>query len=327
VLPGLVRAGSPAGRFARPFVPLTYVEVRPPPVWRSISSFSCLAGSFAGLRQTSADANDAWQPWARRLSCGRLVALMTAASDWQSLKAHVAEAFEALRKDGVNARGPVGFDQREALEKVVKPEKYRAYAFFHSQDSATARRGGPLWIGFGCTAERATGPQAVAVGREVTQALERHGLYVEWDGGAKKRVATYLSAKSAQDAREREAKQSAAQAAATKKLQADRADPESFFPALRQALEELARDGKYRVFFGKGLDYSKRRQEAAAAKRTVIDCPSSFLPTWDRLNVNVTTHPVEHDKSVVKQIAEALRKAGFKVAYVHGSYLHLRTTR
>jgi hypothetical protein len=34
----------------------------------------------------------------------------------------------------------------------------------------------------------------------------------------------------------------------------------------------------------------------------------------------------EHDKTVVEQVAEHLRRAGFEVSYVHGSYLHVRTT-
>ena len=32
------------------------------------------------------------------------------------------------------------------------------------------------------------------------------------------------------------------------------------------------------------------------------------------------------DEPGAKQVAEAIRKAGFKVSYVHRSYLHVRTT-
>jgi hypothetical protein len=39
--------------------------------------------------------------------------------NWQTLKGKVAAAFTALRS-GINARGPVGFDKGEALEKVDK---------------------------------------------------------------------------------------------------------------------------------------------------------------------------------------------------------------
>ena len=252
---------------------------------------------------------------------------MTAASDWLSLKARVTEAFADLRKRGIYARGPVGFDQSEALEEVAKQGKFRAYAFFHSQDATRARRGGPLWIGFGCTAKRPPVADTVAVGRDIVKALEQYRVFVEWDGRPKTRLAAYLSPKAAEKAKEREATESAEHTAAMEKLQADRADPRTFFADLREVLEGLSRRGPYLVLFGQEPDARTRREQAAKGKKTVVACPSSFLPTWDKLTIDVTSYPEEFDKGVVKQIAEALKKAGFEVAYVHGSYLHVRTTR
>jgi hypothetical protein len=54
---------------------------------------------------------------------------MSKTPDWQTLKGHVAAAFTALRKDGINARGPVGFDKGEAIEKVAKGDVDLYYAY------------------------------------------------------------------------------------------------------------------------------------------------------------------------------------------------------
>jgi len=246
---------------------------------------------------------------------------MTMTPDWQTLKGHVTAAFAALRKDGIYARGPVGFDKGEALAKVAEADA-RGFAYYHSQDAQRARGGGPLWIGFGSATEGG----AAAIGCEVVTALERESLHVEWNGSVKTRLAVYLSRDAAKRAAREETRATAERAAQLRKLEADRLEPEAFFAKLRSALEELAAGGRFHVVFGDHVAYEKRKALAAEHRKTLVACPAEFLSTWDKINIDVTTHPVQHDKAVVKQIAEALRKSGFKVSYVHASYLHVRTT-
>ena len=246
---------------------------------------------------------------------------MTRTPDWQTLKRHVAAAFTALRKDGINARGPVGFDKGEAIEKVAKGDGDWGYAYYHSQDARRAGGGGPLWIGFGSAMKG----KAAAVGREVATALEHERLHVEWNGSAKTRLAVYLSAEAAKRAARDEERATEDRVAQLRKVEADRLEPTTFFANLRVALEGLAGRGAFQVVFGDHVAYEQRRALVAQHHKTLVACPERFLPTWDKISIDVTTYPIEHDKTVVKQIAECLRKAGLKVSYVHGSYLHVRT--
>jgi hypothetical protein len=252
---------------------------------------------------------------------------MTTASDWQALKRRVTSVFGILRKNGINARGPVGFDQSEALGRVAAPGRHRGYAFYHSQDSGRARDGGPLWIGFGSMKQGAASAECSAIGREVMAALTEAGLFVQWDGSAKTRLAVHLSAAAAAAAKESDAAESRERATERRRLATDRLEPKAFFASLRESLEGLAREGNYLVVSAEGVDYDTRSREAVRARKTVIACPAQFLPTWDKISIDVSTYPVAFDKSVVKRIAESLRGAGFKVSYVHGSYLHVRTTK
>jgi hypothetical protein len=252
---------------------------------------------------------------------------MTTLSDWAALKARVAKTFLSLRGDGINAVGPVGFDQREALSKVWRPAKFRGYAFFHTQDAQSARGGSsPLWIGFGVTKDDATGAESVAVGREVAVALVRGGLFVEWDGDPTARLRVYLSTEHAEQTKALAAVEREKHNADLRALEMDRMDPVEFFGNLRVALEGLTREGAYQVSF-EPLDCAERTRKAVTARKTIIVCPSEFLPTWDKICLDITTFPQPHDKTVVKRIADELRKSGFRVSYIHGSYLHLRTTK
>ncbi len=243
-------------------------------------------------------------------------------SGWHTLKGRVAAAFGALRKGGIYARGPVGFDQSEALEVVARPGDDRGFAYYHSQDAQRARGGGPLPVGFGSARAR----QTVAIGREVAAALEREGLHVQWDGSARTRLSVCLSRDAAERAAKAQVRAREEETERVARIEADRAEPTDFFAGLRAALEGLAAGGAFHVIFGERVEYLERQALAARHQKTIVVCPLEFPRSWDRLNIDVLTHPVEHDKTVVRQIAETLKKAGHAVAYVHGSYLHMRTT-
>jgi hypothetical protein len=252
---------------------------------------------------------------------------MSATSDWAELKARITRAFLSLKADGINARGPIGFDQREALEKLWNPTKFRGYAFFHSQDVRSARSGNePLWVGFGVMKDDATPAESAAVGREVAETLGRSGLFVEWDGKPKTRLQVYLSVELAKKVKERAVAELEKREVELRRLKTERLDAVDFFGVLRTALAGLARQGEYQISF-QPLDYQAMTCKAKTAKKTVIVCPSEFLPTWDKITLDIATFPEPHDKTVVKRIAVQLRKAGFRVSYIHGSYLHLRTTK
>jgi hypothetical protein len=60
---------------------------------------------------------------------------------WKTLKGRVAAAFTALLEDGIHARGPVGFDKSEAVDKVARADGDRGFAYYHSQDAQGARGG------------------------------------------------------------------------------------------------------------------------------------------------------------------------------------------
>lgn len=248
---------------------------------------------------------------------------MRRASDWQTLKPRVASVFAALREHGINARGPVGFDQTEAIAKVA-PSAERGFAYYHSQDSHRARGGGPLFIGFG--GAHKTDRNAAAIGREVADALEREGLHVAWDGTAKSRLAVHLSRDAAERAARAEKVTAEAEGLKQKELRQSRRDPEAFFAGLRSALAALAATDRFHVVYGRRVEYMERGALVGQVHKTVVVCPTEMSTTWDRHQLDVLTYPTEHDKDVVKEIAEGLRRAGYKVALVHGSYLHVRTT-
>lgn len=62
------------------------------------------------------------------------------------------------------------------------------HAFYHEQDTARAAEGGDLFVAFGVFGDR-TDERTVMVGRMVCDALTRHGLAVEWDADAGRRIA------------------------------------------------------------------------------------------------------------------------------------------
>jgi hypothetical protein len=248
-----------------------------------------------------------------------------ASEDWRTLKARVAAAFVALRNEGINARGPVGFDQDEAVQKLSLPGTHRGYAFYHSQDANRARTGQVLWISFGSTTSRARATEVVAVGRAVKDALSQAGLFVEWSGSTKDRLGVYLNADAAVAAKRAGIVEGKRSEATERALRSSRPDEHSFFDGLRTVLEKLQHDGKIRLVFGRELSYEERQREAASSKRTVVVCPSKFLPGWDKISIDVLTYPVEHDKARVREVADALRAAGAKISLVHESYLHVRT--
>ena len=98
------------------------------------------------------------------------------------------DAFAALEASGVIARqnftccGTCGsteiWDEIGSAEAAGLPA--HGYAFFHMQDTESAAEGYGLYLNYGaCTEGEAA---ALAIGHEIVEQLEAHGLRTEWNG-------------------------------------------------------------------------------------------------------------------------------------------------
>lgn len=103
-------------------------------------------------------------------------------------------AFSELNRSGIVARqhfsccGTCGV--REIYDEMdhaaEQGQRVRGYTFFHVQDSEHAVDGGGLFLNYGSTEEGEAA--AVAIGHEIVDALERHGLKTTWNGDWSKRI-------------------------------------------------------------------------------------------------------------------------------------------
>jgi uncharacterized protein DUF6891 len=66
----------------------------------------------------------------------------------------------------------------------------RGYTFYHMQDTESAVEGGGLYLAYG--AVPSVDGALVAVGREIVEALHRHGLESKWDGSGNARIFVVL---------------------------------------------------------------------------------------------------------------------------------------
>jgi hypothetical protein len=105
----------------------------------------------------------------------------------------ITEAFAALEDRGIVALEDAGYtmsegwsDVNEAADDFPDP---RGGTFFHGQDVERGVRGEGLMLAFG-SFEDGEGHEAasVAVGREIVEVLEAHGVPTEWSGSVKERI-------------------------------------------------------------------------------------------------------------------------------------------
>ena len=102
------------------------------------------------------------------------------------------DAFAELNSKGIIALQNTGMTMSDGQEDVGQAlhERGRAgvkgYCFYHGQDVERAVSGGGLWIAFGDL--DAVAEQKKAVGEQVKDCLERHGIKVEWSGDPERRL-------------------------------------------------------------------------------------------------------------------------------------------
>ncbi len=110
----------------------------------------------------------------------------------------VAAAFAELRRRGLIALRNAGYTQGDGWADVAEHRhraelaghKPRGGVFYHGQDAARAREGGPLYLAFGAFVEDPDHDAAsVALAHEVVEVLQAHGFTVVWDGTAGQRIA------------------------------------------------------------------------------------------------------------------------------------------
>ena len=132
----------------------------------------------------------------------------------QTLTAHLAEqatwpaetdcdrldaAFDELSRGGIVARqhfsccGTCGAHEiREEMEQAEKAGTFsRGFTFFHIQDTEHAIAGDGLYLSYGVADSDQSG--AVAIGHEVVETLDRHGLTPAWNGKLAHRIALPLT--------------------------------------------------------------------------------------------------------------------------------------
>jgi hypothetical protein len=99
----------------------------------------------------------------------------------------ITAAFADLDRKGIVAREHFACCQNCGTAEIwdEADDEPRGYTFFHMQDTESAVAG-DLHLSYG---SRSNLPEAtVAIGREVVEALEAHGLRTEWDGSTRTRI-------------------------------------------------------------------------------------------------------------------------------------------
>lgn len=107
-------------------------------------------------------------------------------------------AFATLEAEGVISRqnfsccGNCGsgeiWDEIETARAGGRPAT--GYAFYHQQDTESAAEGYGLYLNYGACEK---GPEAaVAIGHQIVNRLQEHGLQTDWDGRIEKRIGVSL---------------------------------------------------------------------------------------------------------------------------------------
>lgn len=105
----------------------------------------------------------------------------------------ITEAFAALEDRGIVALENAGYTMSDGWsdcnEAAADLPDARGATFFHGQDVERGVRGEGLMLAFGAYVE-GDGHEAasVAIGREIVEVLEAHGVPTEWNGSVKTRI-------------------------------------------------------------------------------------------------------------------------------------------
>jgi len=136
----------------------------------------------------------------RRMLDAALAARAREQADWPETTDcdRLDAAFATLEAEGVISRqnfsccGNCGsgeiWDEIETARAGGRPAT--GYAFYHQQDTESAAEGYGLYLNYGACEE---GPEAaVAIGHQIVNRLQEHGLQTDWDGRIEKRIGVSL---------------------------------------------------------------------------------------------------------------------------------------
>jgi hypothetical protein len=116
----------------------------------------------------------------------------------------IAAAFAELDRRGIIALQNAGYTMSDGWSDVAeqrhraeqKGRVMRGGVFYHGQDAARARAGGPLYLAFGSFADDPEHePLSLALARETCEVLLAHGLKTTWNGSIDSRIAITPPAK------------------------------------------------------------------------------------------------------------------------------------
>lgn len=146
--------------------------------------------------EEEADENDLL-PHIKRLTTKAFEAHEIAQKEWIGTTdcEHLDAAFEELESTGIVCRQDFSCCGNCGSAEIWEEMEYhdppaRGYTFYHMQDTDRAVDGGGIYLNFGATEEGEAA--ALAVAQEITNALSRHGLRVNWNGSWDKRIGVAL---------------------------------------------------------------------------------------------------------------------------------------
>lgn len=141
----------------------------------------------------------------------------------------IAKAFAELDRRGIIALQNAGYTMSDGWSDIAE-HRHRAEqsgrtmrggVFYHGQDAARARAGGPLYLAFGSfAADPDHEPLSRALARETCEVLLAHGLKATWNGSVDSRIAITLPPASKKTAKKKTAKKTGTKKSAAKKTPA-----------------------------------------------------------------------------------------------------------
>ncbi|WP_163511310.1 DUF6891 domain-containing protein [Fodinicola acaciae] len=139
---------------------------------------------------------------AEELAVAELRRHLTEQASWPPVTEpdRLTAAFRDLDRAGIVARENFTCCQNcgtaEIGAEAAEGSKPRGYAFYHHQDAEAAARGDGLDLAYGILHDGLRTPDpadTAAIGTEITATLRQHGLRVDWNGDAAKRIRVPLT--------------------------------------------------------------------------------------------------------------------------------------
>lgn len=145
-------------------------------------------------------APDVLRPIADRLTAEHVIAHQAAQANWPAVTDcdRLDAAMAELTRSGIVCRqnfsccGNCGVFEIGAEMQAERRAgiHVRGYAFYHMQDTETAAGGAGLLLNYGSV--RSTKEALTAIGNEIVNRLQRHGLATDWNGNPNTRIGVLI---------------------------------------------------------------------------------------------------------------------------------------